>query len=210
MVSFMSTRWANLVTDPSAKVGQEDSDPARLRQVFDVVRAGLMALGDFPPEAIAETHEIGAEAARPVRDGSAVPFLTIAPQGARDVDQAIHVERAGHGYRVPVAIAIADIAAVVRPGGELDLESCRRGQAVHLGGDLHLLGGEAATMGHLVGETLRGSVVDITQHRTLVQISDPATLAPVVGECSAGAEVTVRLTVADLARGSELFQMVGE
>jgi hypothetical protein len=201
----MSTRWANLVRDLPAKVSHEDSDPARLRQVFDVVRADLKALGDFPAEVIAEAREIGAEAARPVRDGSAVPFLTIVAQGARDVGDAIHVERTGHGYRVPVAIA--DIAAFLRPGGELDLESCRRGQAIHLGGELHLLGRELATMRHRVGETLRGSVVDITQHRALAQISDPAPLAPVMGECLAGAEVTVRLTV---ARRSELLQMVGE
>ena len=44
----------------------------------------------------------------------------------------------------------------------------------------------------------------------LVQISDPVIPAPVVGQCSAGAEVTFRLIDADVARGSVLFQMVGE
>ena len=43
-----------------------------------------------------------------------------------------------------------------------------------------------------------------------MQISDRLTLAPVVRQCSAGAEVTVRLIDADVARCSGRFQKVGE
>ena len=43
-----------------------------------------------------------------------VPFVTIDPPGARDLDQALHLERRGDGHRV--RYAIADVGAFVRPG----------------------------------------------------------------------------------------------
>jgi len=66
----------------------------------------------------------------------------------------------------------------------------------------------AATMRHRLGETFRGSIVDVTTSGGLVQISDPTILAPVQGECSAGGEVTVRLVEADVAKRSVRFQVV--
>src|SRR5690606_1743699 len=46
-----------------------------------------------------------------------------------DLDQALHLERDGTGYRV--FYAIADVAAFVALGGELDAEARRRGQTVY-------------------------------------------------------------------------------
>jgi hypothetical protein len=51
------------------------------------------------------------------------------------------------------------------------------------------------------------SIVEVATNGALVQISDPTLLAPMVGECSAGAEVTVRLVEADVAQRSVRFQM---
>jgi exoribonuclease R len=58
-----------------------------------------------------------------------LPFLTIDPAGAKDLDQAMHLERAGHGYRV--RYAIADVPAFVAPGGAVDDEARRRGQSMY-------------------------------------------------------------------------------
>jgi exoribonuclease R len=58
-----------------------------------------------------------------------VPFHTIDPVGSRDLDQALHLERAGEGLLV--RYAIADLAAFVRPGGALDAETRRRGQTLY-------------------------------------------------------------------------------
>src|SRR3954471_24437918 len=54
-----------------------------------------------------------------------VPFVTIDPPGSRDLDQALHIERAGAGHRV--RYAIADVAGFVRPGGALDGATHERG-----------------------------------------------------------------------------------
>ena len=67
---------------------------------------------------------------------------------------------------------------------------------------------EAAALAHRVGETFPASVVDVTRNGLLVQICDPVILAPADGVSSAGAEVTVRLTEADVVRRSVRFQVV--
>jgi hypothetical protein len=127
-VTFMSMRWVNLLTD---KQGQRGSwaDPALLGHAFDAVRTELKVPQDFPPEVIAEEQAVAGEVALPARDETAVPFLTVVRKGSRDLGQAIHIERAGEGYRV--RCAIADVPAFVRPGGELDTESFKRGQAIY-------------------------------------------------------------------------------
>jgi exoribonuclease R len=52
-----------------------------------------------------------------------------------DLDQALHVERRGDGYRVHYAIA--DVAAFVRPGDAIDLEAHRRGETLY-GADIKI------------------------------------------------------------------------
>ncbi|MCB2413804.1 RNB domain-containing ribonuclease [Demequina sp. TTPB684] len=58
-----------------------------------------------------------------------VPFVTIDPAGSRDLDQAIHLERAGDGWRV--RYAIADVAAHIVPGGAQDEDAWSRVETVY-------------------------------------------------------------------------------
>lgn len=62
-------------------------------------------------------------------DMTTVPFVTIDPEGSRDLDQAIHMERAGAGWRV--RYAIADVAAHVIPQGALDRDTWDRVETVY-------------------------------------------------------------------------------
>ena len=55
--------------------------------------------------------------------------MTIDPESARDLDQAMHIERSGDGY--VVHYAIADVAAFVRPGDPVDVEANRRGETYY-------------------------------------------------------------------------------
>lgn len=59
-----------------------------------------------------------------------IPFITIDPEGSRDLDQALHIEREGDGYLVRYAIAAVNL--FVKPGGALDEEVRRRGVTVYL------------------------------------------------------------------------------
>ncbi|UFU05991.1 RNB domain-containing ribonuclease [Ruania halotolerans] len=89
------------------------------------IRAELEVPGPFTGAALAEAH---AAARTPVvhpEDLTDVPFLTIDPPGARDLDQAMHISRTPDGFLV--RYAIADPASFVVPGGALDGELAERG-----------------------------------------------------------------------------------
>jgi ribonuclease R len=119
--------------------------PARVVETIGSVKSeramSLIALAThhiphvFSPAALEE-----AEAARPIRlaapreDWRALKLVTIDPPDAKDHDDAVHAvldtsrENAG-GFIVTVAIA--DVAAYVRPGSALDREALERGNSVY-------------------------------------------------------------------------------
>ena len=105
-------------------------DPAEaLRDGFERIRDEAGVAEGFPHEV--EREAAAAAAAAPGQgDRSDLPFVTIDPPGARDLDQALHIERAADGGH-RISYAIADVAAFVRPGGALDREAHARGATVY-------------------------------------------------------------------------------
>lgn len=98
-----------------------------LAAVLAALRESLDAPVEFPPAVVAE-----AEAAVPTPtelDLRDVAFATLDPAGARDLDQAFHLDRRGTGFTV--RYAIADVPGFVTPGGAVDLEARRRGQTLY-------------------------------------------------------------------------------
>lgn len=83
----------------------------------------------FPAEVEAAAARAAASPRLPAFDRSDIPFVTIDPPGAMDLDQALHVERHDDGF--VVHYAIADVAAFVRPGDPVDLEANRRGETLY-------------------------------------------------------------------------------
>ncbi len=83
----------------------------------------------FPPEVEEAAVRAAASPRLPELDRSDIPLVTIDPPGAMDLDQALHVERRGDGYRVHYAIA--DVGAFVSPGDPVDLEAHRRGETLY-------------------------------------------------------------------------------
>ncbi|MFJ3668195.1 RNB domain-containing ribonuclease [Streptomyces sp. NPDC090106] len=94
---------------------------APLRAALTALRTELGVPGPYPPEALAEAAR---PPALPSYDATGIPLFTIDPPASVDLDQAMHLSRRGHGYRV--RYAIADVAAFVVPGGALDAETHRR------------------------------------------------------------------------------------
>ncbi|MEO6472548.1 MAG: RNB domain-containing ribonuclease, partial [Aeromicrobium sp.] len=102
---------------------------------FDAIRAefdlpSLAGTNLFPSDAEVEAEAIAGEVPAGVEDATDIPFVTIDPPGAKDLDQAMFLERVGDGFRVHYAIA--DLGAVIRPGGAIDTEARRRGQTIYL------------------------------------------------------------------------------
>lgn len=95
------------------------------------LRSELGITSRFPDDAWTEAGE----AAKNVDfsqypDRRDIPFITIDPEGSRDLDQALYIEREGDGYLVRYAIAA--VSLFVKPGGPLDEEVRRRGVTVYL------------------------------------------------------------------------------
>jgi len=115
----MSQLFFGIVPDvpPPLRVGV-----ARLHEELGVPVA-------FRPRAEAEAEAAASRAGLPDVDRTEIEFVTIDPAGSTDLDQALHLERAGTGYRV--RYAIADVADFVRPGGALDAECHSRGVTLY-------------------------------------------------------------------------------
>src|SRR5829696_9142917 len=103
-------------------------DPATgMREGFDAVRREARVAEAFPAEVQSEAEE--AARSRTDRDRIEVAFVTIDPPGARDLDQALHIEQRGDGHRV--RYAIADPGAFIAAGGALDRETHVRAVTVY-------------------------------------------------------------------------------
>ena len=100
-----------------------------LRGVFSEIRAEVGVPEMFPPDVLAEAERSSRRPRLPEVDLTDLPFVTIDPPASLDLDQALHLERLGEGYRV--RYAIADVAAFVEPGGVVDAEAHRRGETAY-------------------------------------------------------------------------------
>lgn len=109
--------------------GRRPGPTARLEQAFEEIRSKAGVSEQFPVEVLRAARAAAAAPELPERDETGVPFLTVDPPGSMDLDQAVHIERSGDGYRV--RYAIADVPAFVAPGGVLDEEVRRRGQTIY-------------------------------------------------------------------------------
>ncbi|MGK8524462.1 RNB domain-containing ribonuclease [Nocardia asteroides] len=97
---------------------------------FGVIRSEFGLASAYPAEASAEARDAVDAFAGDRVDRTDIPFVTIDPPGAMDLDQALHIERTPSGFTVHYAIA--DVGAMISPGGALAEESGARGQTFYL------------------------------------------------------------------------------
>src|SRR3954471_22943226 len=112
----MPTRWIRV------------APASALAEGLEAIRrdAGVPEL--FPADVLAEA-QAAASAPPSERERVDIPFVTIDPPGARDLDQALHIERRGEGYRVHYAIA--DPGAFIAARSALDRDTHARGVTVY-------------------------------------------------------------------------------
>ena len=109
--------------------GEVDAVAAELARGIEQIQAELEVTADFPAEVEQAAHAAAAAPRLPGLDRTDLELLTIDPASARDLDQALHLERDGDGY--VVHYAIADVAAFVTPGDPVDEEAHRRGETLY-------------------------------------------------------------------------------
>jgi exoribonuclease R len=102
---------------------------AEVTAALAALRTELELPTDFPAEVLAEAERAVAGHVLPDLDLTAIPFVTIDPAGATDLDQALAIESEGEGWRV--FYAIADLPSFVEPGGAIDVEARLRGQTLY-------------------------------------------------------------------------------
>lgn len=103
---------------------------------FRRIRDELDVPDGFPEDVLVEAERVASRGPQPppgavdsVRDARRLPLVAIDPEGSRDLDQAFAAERRGDGHRV--FYAIADVAALVTPGGPVDAEARSRGLTLY-------------------------------------------------------------------------------
>ena len=107
-------------------------DSVSAQEMRDGIVAIQQELGLTPafPDAVEEAAAHAAANPRlPDLDRTDIELVTIDPESARDLDQAMHIARDGKGY--VVHYAIADVAAFVTAGDPVDVEASRRGETLY-------------------------------------------------------------------------------
>ena len=105
-----------------------------LGRIDDPRAASLLAIHghdipvEFPQDVLNEAKSIKPLDA-PREDLTGLDLITIDPADARDHDDAVYAEKLDDGWKVYVAIA--DVAAYVRPGTALDREAQKRGNSTY-------------------------------------------------------------------------------
>lgn len=120
---------------------------AQLVQAFAAIRAEQQLPEQFSNQVLEQAQQgiddvnaqragnslSGADTSVPRLDATDVPLVTLDPAGSRDLDQAVHIERADSdnntGFRV--RYAIADVPAFVPPGAALDADTRLRGVTIY-------------------------------------------------------------------------------
>ncbi|WP_433193601.1 RNB domain-containing ribonuclease [Nocardia sp. CA-107356] len=97
---------------------------------FGAIRSEFGLASAYPAEATAAARDAIDAFAGQRSDRTDIPFVTIDPPGAMDLDQAVHIERTASGFTVHYAIA--DVGAVIDPAGPLAREAGTRGQTFYL------------------------------------------------------------------------------
>lgn len=114
------------------RVRKRDDDSVaghRLRDGIARIQEEMGVTPDFPEEVERAAAAAAANPRLPDLDRTDLELVTIDPESAQDLDQALHIERDGDGY--VVHYAIADVAAFVTPGDPIDVEANKRGQTLY-------------------------------------------------------------------------------
>ena len=101
----------------------------QLREGIEAIQQELGVTAEFPADVEEAAVKAASSPRLPDLDRTDLELVTIDPASAMDLDQALHVARAGDGY--VVHYAIADVAAFVQPGDPVDQEAHRRGETLY-------------------------------------------------------------------------------
>lgn len=128
------TTWPTRDKNPEGKIVEvlgRKGQPGLELQII-IKKHGLRS--EFPPPVIEEAKEVAQSIAEDEilkrRDLRDVRMVTIDGEDAKDLDDAVSIEKIDKGYRL--GVHIADVSHYVREGSKLDKEALTRGTSVYL------------------------------------------------------------------------------
>ena len=119
---------------PQARIVARLGDPAGPRAVSLIAIHQHGIPDHFPDKALAEAENAKPYSLKHREDLRDLPLVTIDPADARDRDDAVFAmadDEPGNPGGHVIWVAIADVAAYVRPGGALDHEARKRGNSTY-------------------------------------------------------------------------------
>ena len=130
----VTVKLAGRLMIPKAKVESVIGNPASEGAVSMIAIHNLEIPYRFPASVLKEAEEAGEVTLKGREDWRHIPLITIDPPDAKDHDDAVHAEPdadADNSGGHIVIVAIADVAAYIRPGTSLDREAYLRGNSVY-------------------------------------------------------------------------------
>ena len=128
------TSWPDKYKGPEGKIVEvlgSKGEPGLDVQVI-IKKHGLRSF--FPPGVLDEAAQVAVpvspEEIDRRRDLRSLPMVTIDGEDAKDLDDAVSIERLPNGYRL--GVHIADVSHYVKEDGRLDKEAFARGTSVYL------------------------------------------------------------------------------
>ncbi|HEX7927654.1 MAG TPA: VacB/RNase II family 3'-5' exoribonuclease, partial [bacterium] len=118
---------------PEGNIVAEVTEDESPNQIIDNILAGTSLHLGFSAATHQEMERLGDEPPAPAGkrvDLTHLPFVTIDPVDARDMDDAVCVEPIANGH-MTLWVAIADVAAYVVPGSAVDADAYRKGTSVY-------------------------------------------------------------------------------
>jgi ribonuclease R len=135
LVLVRMTFWGGEGKKPEGEIEEILGDPYNTTTMIDALikREGISE--EFAPEILREVQsiedEISEEELKKRRDLRDLPIITIDGEDAKDLDDAVYVEKLKNGnYRL--IVSIADVSHYIKDGSILDKEAQKRGNSVYL------------------------------------------------------------------------------
>lgn len=135
LVVVKITFWGDQERKPEGEIMEILGDPYNTQNMIEalIIREGMS--NTFPAQVLEDARKINTTISKEEiskrRDLRNLPIITIDGDDAKDLDDAVYVEKLKNGnYRL--IVSIADVSFYISEGSPLDIEAYKRGNSVYL------------------------------------------------------------------------------
>ncbi len=135
LVALKITFWGDEKRKPEGKIVERIGTPFDSDNMIKALILREEVSDEFSPEAIAEAKQISTSITeneiKKRKDLRALSVITIDGEDAKDLDDAVFLEKLENGY-YRLIVSIADVSHYIKVGSALDREAENRGNSIYL------------------------------------------------------------------------------